>query len=84
MQGHFNLFTAGCVFFLTEAHFVSALNLHAQSYAEQELCSMQKPFSAAEVFFHFRKNMSEKFAVLPLAVKCPLEMKQELREQKPK
>lgn len=44
---------------------------------------MQKPFSAAEGFFHFRKNMSEKFAVLPLAVKCPLEMKQELNEQDP-
>lgn len=84
MHRHFNLFTAGCVFFLTEAHFVSTFNLHAQSYAEQELYSMQKPFSAAEGFYHFRKNMSEKFAVLPLAVKYPLEMKQELNEQKPK
>lgn len=47
---------------------MSALNLYAQPYAEQELCSMQKPLSAAKGFFHFRKKMSEKFAVLPLAV----------------
>lgn len=63
---------------------MSTFNLHAQSYAEQELYSMQKPFSVTEGFFHFSKNISEKFAVLPLAVKCPLEMKQELNEQNPK
>lgn len=39
---------------------MSTFNLHAQAYAEQELYSMQKPFSAAEGFFHFRKNKSEK------------------------
>lgn len=63
---------------------MSAFNMRAQSYAEQELYSMQKPLSAVEGFFHFRKNMSEKFAVLPLAVSCPLEIKQELNVQNPK